>query len=191
MNAKCDIAIWHFSHGCYLTARQTPQASNCLHSLALTLAHLHKYAKIFKYFKGKLVFYLVIEFKLQFESFRFLTAITSPLLPPPRNQKLGRLQLSSPSDSGLQSDPHPGSEVRSWTAVELTFRFWTAFQPPTPPDTRCWTAVQLTFRFWTAVQLPPPSPDWVLDCSSTHIQILDCCHNVSHNSSWPYISKTV
>ena len=40
-----------FSCECYLTAKQTMQAPNCLHSLILTLIQI---CQIFKYFKGGL-----------------------------------------------------------------------------------------------------------------------------------------
>ena len=50
ITTKCDIAIGHFSHGCYLTARQTLQESNHLQSLTLTLTQT---CQIFKYSKRK------------------------------------------------------------------------------------------------------------------------------------------
>ena len=61
------------------------------------------------------------------------------------------LQFSSPSHSRLYSDP---PEIRSWTAVEFTFTFWTAVWPPPPPESEVGTTVELTFTFWTAVQPP-------------------------------------
>ena len=95
---------------------------------------------------------------LKFLNFNFLTfqifdCSHSPTQPTPT--AVCELQFLDCSHSPLP--------IRSWVyscSVSWLFRFLTAVTHPSPPRDRSWswTAVELTFKFWTAVRTPHPHP---------------------------------